>query len=271
MKNDVILSVKDITITFHDHEESERVVDKFSLDLHEGEIVGLVGESGSGKSLSAMAIAGLLNRKDATITGRSFYAGLNFINADRKEIRKFQGNDIAVIFQDPMTSLDPVKKAGAQVEEEIRIHHPEIPKSERKKMALTMLESVGLKDVNKIYNSYPNELSGGMCQRVMIAGAMIGKPKILIADEPTTALDVTVQTQIVDLLREINKRENTSIIFISHDLSLVRKLARRAIVMQNGSIVEEGLCEDIFKAPKHEYTKKLIAAIPDVPYFGGDV
>ncbi len=265
MRDDIILSIKDLNLVFHDHDAPETAVESFSLDLKEGEIVGLVGESGSGKSLTALAVAGLLPRHKLTASGSILYKDLDLLSISRKELRKIQGNDIGMIFQEPMTSLDPVKRAGTQVEESLRIHQPEIKKDERKKKALEMLAACGLNDPERVYRSYPHELSGGMRQRVMIAAAMIGAPRILIADEPTTALDVTVQAQIVKLLTDINKKQHTTMIFISHDLSLVRKIADRAIVMQNGNIVEEGESLDIFYNPKHEYTKKLVAAIPEVP------
>lgn len=163
-----------------------------------------------------------------------------------------------------MTSLNPVKRIGWQVEEPLRIHHPEIKKKERKDRAIAMLGDVGLEHAEEVYYMYPHELSGGMRQRVMIAAAMIGNPQILIADEPTTALDVTVQAQIVDLLKKLNREKGTSIIFISHDLSLVSQLCERVIVMQKGNIVETGDAEAIFTRPRHNYTKKLIAAIPKI-------
>ncbi len=260
----VILDVSDLHIEFHDHESPETVVEDFDLMLEEGEIVGIVGESGSGKSMSALAIAGLLKRHALTKKGRIMFDGHDLLTCDRKILRSYQGDEISMIFQEPMTSLNPVKKIGWQVEESLRIHHKEIDKAERKRRALKMLAAVGLKDPEKEYNKYPHEMSGGMRQRIMIAAAMIGEPRILIADEPTTALDVTIQAQIVDLLRKINKEKNTAIIFISHDLSLIRQLCQRVIVMQGGNIVETGNVEDIFRRPQKTYTRKLIAAIPQI-------
>jgi peptide/nickel transport system ATP-binding protein/oligopeptide transport system ATP-binding protein len=169
-----------------------------------------------------------------------------------------------MIFQEPMTSLNPVKKIGWQTEESLRIHHPDIDKKERKRRAVSILGKVGLHNPEKVYDMYPHELSGGMRQRVMIAAAMIGNPLILIADEPTTALDVTVQAQIVELLRTINQEQGTSIIFISHDLSLVKQLCSRVLVMQKGKVVEAGPVDEIFNRPINSYTRKLIAAIPRV-------
>ncbi len=262
--NNIILDVTDLHIEFHDHDVPEVAVEDFDLMLAKGEIVGIVGESGSGKSMSALAIAGLLNRKSLTKSGRIMFDGNDLLTCDRKTLRSYQGDEISMIFQEPMTSLNPVKKIGWQVEEPLFIHHQEISKKYRKEMAIRMLKAVGLENAEDVYNMYPHQLSGGMRQRVMIAAAMIGDPKILIADEPTTALDVTVQAQIVELLKKLNEEMGTSIIFISHDLSLVNQLCKRVIVMQKGNIVETGRTSEIFRKPRDPYTKKLIAAIPKI-------
>ena len=261
---EIILDVTDLHIEFHDGDSPTIAVDDFDLMLGKGEIVGIVGESGSGKSMSALAIAGLLNRGSMKKTGRIMFNGDDLLTIDRSKLRTYQGDEISIIFQEPMTSLNPVKKIGWQVEESLYIHHPEIDKKTRKQKAINMLKDVGLTNAEEVYYMYPHELSGGMRQRVMIAAAMIGGPQILIADEPTTALDVTVQAQIVELLKKLNREMGTSIIFISHDLSLVNQLCERVIVMQKGSIVESGKTADIFKAPKHPYTQRLIAAIPKI-------
>ena len=262
----VILDVTDLHIEFHDHDLPETVVEDFDLMLEEGEIVGIVGESGSGKSMSALAIAGLLKRHALTKSGKIMFDGNDLLTCDRNTLRSYQGDEISMIFQEPMTSLNPVKKIGWQVEESLRIHHREIGKAERKKRAVEMMDAVGLRNPEKVYDMYPHELSGGMRQRVMIAAAMISQPRILIADEPTTALDVTIQAQIVELLRKLNKEHNTAIIFISHDLSLIRQLCKRVIVMQAGNIVETGSVEEIFRSPRMSYTRKLIAAIPRIDF-----
>ncbi len=259
-----ILSVENLKIEFHDHASPETAVEDFDLELFPGEIVGFVGESGSGKSLSAMAIAGLLNRKSLTKSGRIMFQGKELLTCSRSVLRTFQGDEISMIFQEPNTSLNPVKKIGWQIEESLRIHHLDVSPAKRKERAVKMLADVGMYNPEKIYEMYPHELSGGMRQRVMIAAAMIGNPQILIADEPTTALDVTVQAQIVELLRKINREKGTAIIFISHDLSLVRQLCSRVLVMQKGKVVESGDTEQIFNSPKNSYTKELIAAIPVV-------
>ena len=258
-----MLSVENLKIEFFDHSLPETAVDDVSFAMKEGEILGIVGESGSGKSLTALSIAGLLNRGDITKSGDIVFNGLNLLHCKRSELRALQGKDIAMIFQEPMTALNPVKRIGWQVEEALRVHG-EKDKIKLKNEAMQALKDAGLDDTERIYASYPHQLSGGQRQRVMIAAAMISKPKLLIADEPTTALDVTVQAQVIDLLKQINKEKKTAILFISHDLSLVRQLCKRVLVMKDGKIVEQGEAETIFANPKESYTKELIAAIPTV-------
>lgn len=263
MEENLLLKVTDLNIEFHDHLIPETVVYDFDLSMEEGEIVGLVGESGSGKSMSALAIAGLLNRHDMQKRGEILFNGENLLTCKRSVLRSIQGNDISVIFQEPMTSLNPVKKIGWQVEESLRIH-TNLSKEERYKRAIQMLSDVELSKPEQVYDQYPHELSGGMRQRVMIAAAMICTPQLLIADEPTTALDVTIQAQIVELLKRLNEEKRTAILFISHDLSLIRQICKRVLVMKDGYIVESGDVEEIFNHPKEDYTKQLIAAIPKV-------
>lgn len=263
MAEPLLLEVKDLNIEFHDHLIPETVVYDFDLELKAGEIVGLVGESGSGKSMSALAIAGLLSRRDMHKRGQILFDGLDLLTCERSKLRKIQGNEISMIFQEPMTSLNPVKRIGWQIEESLRIH-TELNKEERYQKAIEMMKKVELPDPERLYRQYPHELSGGMRQRVMIAAAMICNPRILIADEPTTALDVTIQAQIVELLKRMNREKQTSILFISHDLSLVKQLCERVLVMKGGYIVETGLTQEVFAHPKEEYTQRLIAAIPKV-------
>ena len=263
MAEPLLLVVKDLNIEFHDHLIPETVVYDFDLELKAGEIVGLVGESGSGKSMSALAIAGLLSRRDMHKRGQILFDGLDLLTCERSKLRKIQGNEISMIFQEPMTSLNPVKRIGWQIEESLRIH-TELNKEERYQKAIEMMKEVELPDPERLYRQYPHELSGGMRQRVMIAAAMICNPRILIADEPTTALDVTIQAQIVELLKRMNREKQTSILFISHDLSLVKQLCERVLVMKGGYIVETGLTQEVFAHPKEEYTQRLIAAIPKV-------
>ena len=277
-----MLEVKDLRIEFYDHSRPEVAVRDVDFTLGEGEILGLVGESGSGKSLTANAIAGLIRRGDVKISGEVWWDNtedlpgledktdrVDLLRASRRTMRALQGQDIGFIFQDPMTAFSPVHKIGFQVEDALRVHgkntskdgkKEEYLKEELKEKALKALADVDLPDPERVYNSYPFELSGGMRQRAMIASAMISKPKLLIADEPTTALDVTVQAEIIKLLQRINAKDHTAILFISHDLGLVRKLCSKVLVLKDGDVVEQGPAEEIFNSPKAEYTKKLIAA-----------
>ena len=232
------------------------------LEIQKGEMVAIQGKSGSGKSMTAMAIAGLLRRHDMKKSGEILFEGTELLHAKRSLLRQYQGNDISMVFQEPMTSLNPVKRIGWQVEESLRLHRPEMTKQERYERAIESLRNVELDQPEKVYKQYPHELSGGMRQRVMIASAMICEPRLLIADEPTTALDVTIQLQIVKLLQRLNQEKKTSILFISHDLSLVKRLCHRIVVMNKGDIVEAGDTENIFYHPKDAYTKQLIDAIP---------
>ena len=259
-----LLQVKDLNIEFHDHIIPETVVYDFDLEIDQGEIVGLVGESGSGKSMSAMAIAGLLSRHDMTKRGSIILDATDMLNCSRHKLRSIQGDTLSVVFQEPMTSLDPLKKIGYQVGESMMLHRPDISPDDRKKRVIEVMSHVDLDEPEKLYDMYPHELSGGMRQRVMIAAAMAITPKLLIADEPTTALDVTIQAEVIELLKHINRKHNTSILFISHDLSLVRSLCDRVLVMQQGRIVESGSTKQVFEHPAMEDTKKLISSIPKV-------
>ncbi len=258
-----MLDVIDLNIEFHDHLIPETVVYDFDMHMDAGDIIGIVGESGSGKTMTALAIAGLLSRHDMTKRGQIIFNETELLTCERAKLRSMQGNEISMIFQEPMTSLNPVRKIGWQVEESLRIHTG-MTKAERYEMAIEAMRDVELEDPERIYQMYPHELSGGMRQRVMIAAAIICKPKLMIADEATTALDVTVQAQIIELLRRINRKQNTAILFISHDLSLVKQLCERVIVMYQGRIVEQGDTEQIFRHPQEEYTKHLIEVIPRI-------
>ena len=258
-----MLEVKDLKIEFFDHSRPETAVRDVDFTMREGEIIGLVGESGSGKSLTATAIAGLIRRGDVKVSGEILWENnMNLLTASRREMRALQGNEIGFVFQDPMTAFSPVHKVGYQVEDALRVHdkEKEYSKEELKKRAIAALHDVELPDPERVYDSYPFELSGGMRQRAMIASAMISKPRLLIADEPTTALDVTVQAEIIKLLKRINEQDHTAILFISHDLGLVRQLCEKVLVLKNGDVVESGSAKEIFENPKADYTKKLIAA-----------
>ena len=255
-----MLDIKNLRITFSGRDGGE-VVHGIDLHMDSGDTLGLVGESGSGKTVTAHAVAGLLPRHSADISGEILFCGKDLLKCGEKELRSIQGKDIGVIFQEPMTSLDPLMRSGPQIEETLLLHTDYTPQH-RRELALKVMEKVGLPDPEETYNKYPHQLSGGQRQRAMIAAAFIIDPKLLIADEPTTALDVTVQAQIIELLESINKNRGIGILFISHDLKVVRRLCKRVAVMQGGRIVEEGRTEAVFANPQHEYTKKLIAAIP---------
>ena len=261
----MLLKVTDLNIEFHDHLIPETVVYDFDLEIERGEAVGLVGESGSGKSMSALAIAGLLSRHDMKKRGSILFEGCELLNCERKTLREYQGSQIAMVFQEPMTSLNPVMKIGPQVEESLRVHE-KLPKKELRERAIWALKHAELSDPEAVYDMYPHELSGGMRQRVMIAAAIICRPKLLIADEPTTALDVSLQDMIIKLLKKLQKEDNMAILFISHDLSVVRRLCDRVLVMKDGYIVESGETEQIFRHPAEEYTQNLIEAIPKVDF-----
>ena len=260
-----MLKVENLTVSFNDDIGNGIIVDNFSFELNKGEILALVGESGSGKSMTALSIIGLL-KKNAEVGGAIDLDGTNLLELTKKERRSYMGDDIAMIFQEPMTSLNPVVRVGKQVEEMIKLHidafDKKPSKKEMKDKVIEMFEKVDLPEPEKIYRKYPHELSGGMRQRVMIAMATICNPKILIADEPTTALDVQTQEQILDLLKKISKENNISILMITHDLNVVADMADRIIVMNGGKKVEEGETKQVLTQPKEEYTKKLIASIP---------
>ena len=254
-----MLEIKNLHVKFHTRDRE--AVSGVSLTIRDGEIVGLVGESGSGKSVTAMSVAGLLPRKQCAYSGEILLDGVELLHADRAQLRQVQGKAIGVVFQEPMSSMDPLMKIGAQVEEVLRIHTKLSP-AERKKLALEALAAVELPDPAAVYDKYPHELSGGMLQRAMIAAAIVARPKLLLLDEPTTALDVTIQAQILELLKKLNREFGISMLFISHNLNVVRKLCPRVAVMQRGVLVEEGETEAVWADPQHPYTRRLIAAIP---------
>lgn len=258
----MMLIVEHLAVKFHNNNDAGIfALRDFNLRMDQGEIVGIVGESGSGKSVTANAIMGLLERSKADISGTALFEGMNLLTMDRTKLRHYQGDELSIIFQEPMTSLNPTMKIGLQVEESLRIH-TKLSLKERRKKALSAMMRAGLHDPAKLYDLYPHELSGGMRQRVMIASAIVLNPKLLIADEPTTALDVTIQAQILQTLREINLNEGTAILFISHDLGVIHALCQRVMVMQKGLVVEEGSADQVFYHPKEEYTRRLVAARP---------
>lgn len=254
--------VSDLRIKFLSRPD-KYAVDGVSFTIGDGEILGLVGESGSGKSVTAMAISGLLQKSLIEYEGSVKLGGKEMLDTDREDIHEMQGTSVAVVFQEPMEALDPVMKVGVQVEEALSIHYPDMPAAEKKERAFSAMAQAELYDVENVYGKYPHELSGGMLQRICIAAAIISRPQLLIADEPTTALDVTTQLHIIELLRKVNREQGSSILFISHNLAVVRALCDNVIVMNKGKIVEQGKADSLYSDPQQEYTKKLIASIPN--------
>ena len=264
MEHEPILEIQDLSISFLSDNISTEIIHKISFDLYENEILGIVGESGSGKSISTLAILGLLPKKISTITsGTISFNQKDLVQLKSKDFQKIRGHSISMIFQEPMSSLNPSMKCGRQVEE-ILLQHTELSKKEAALEVISLFEKVKLPSPERVFNAYPHEISGGQKQRVMIAMAIACKPKILIADEPTTALDVTVQKEIILLLKKLQSEEGMSVIFISHDLALVSEIADRVLVMYKGSIVENGAVNDIFHHPKHTYTKALLSSKPSL-------
>lgn len=259
-----ILEVKDLRINFKTYAGLVRAVRGVNFDLKEGETLAIVGESGSGKSVTSNALMKLIPQPPGIYeSGQILFNGRDLVPLTDKEMSKVRGNEIAMIFQDPMTSLNPTMKVGRQITEVI-LQHKKVSKDEAKKRAIELLTQVGIPFPEKRYNQYPHEFSGGMRQRVVIAIALAADPKLLIAAEPTTALDVTIQAQILELMKEIQKNSKTSIIFITHDLGVVANIADRVAVMYAGQIVEYGTVNDIFYNPKHPYTWGLLGSMPDL-------
>lgn len=256
-----MIQIEDLSVAFGGTE----VVKHVSLELPDGEILGIVGESGSGKSVTALTLMGLLSPKAEVTTGRILFDDIVLREAgkpcDKALYRRYQGAEMSMVFQEPQTSLNPTQRVGRQVEEVLRLHTA-LNKEEIRAKVMEAFEAVGLHDSWRVYQSYPHQLSGGMRQRVMIAMAVILHPRLIVADEPTTALDVTIQNQIVDLLREINGKQNNAMLFITHDLHLARRLCHRVAVMKEGCVMETGTAEEIFGHPVQEYTKRLIEAVP---------
>ena len=262
LKNNILIDVKDLSIGFDRNGQVKNVVKDISFQVKEGEILGIVGESGSGKTMTALSIIGLLPH-DAYITNGSIvFDKMDLFEIDKELRRELRGRQISMIFQEPMTSLNPSMKIGYQVEEMLTLHEPNLGKLEKKEKTLDALKEAGLDNIQGIYNKYPHELSGGMRQRAMIAMAMLCKPKVLIADEPTTALDVTTQAKILNLIEELSRNYGTTVILISHNLGVIKKICSKVIVMEDGNIVEEGKVSQIFTNPQENYTKQLILSMP---------
>lgn len=264
MKNSKIISINDLSVSFYSDKKENQILKNISFHLYENEILGIVGESGSGKSITALTILGLLPKNISKInSGTILFENSDLVESSNKTFQHIRGNKISMIFQEPMSALNPSMTCGDQVAEILK-SHTSLSKKELTDETLSLFEKVKLPSPNRIFKAYPHEISGGQKQRVMIAMAIACKPKILIADEPTTALDVTVQKEIITLLKELQEETNMSIIFISHDLSLVSEIANRLLVMYKGEIVEQGKAKQIFLKPKHTYTKALIKSRPSI-------
>ena len=257
-----LLDVKELSVHFGDKNTPFKAVDRISYQVAQGEVLGIVGESGSGKSVSSLAIMGLIDHPGRVSAESLQFENTDLLTLESKAKRQLIGADVAMIFQDPMTSLNPAYTVGFQIMEALKTHEGGTKKA-RKDRTLELLRLVGIPDPESRIDVYPHQLSGGMSPRVMIAMAIACRPKLLIADEPTTALDVTIQAQIMELLLELQKKECMSLILITHDLALVAEAADRIIVMYAGQIVEEGTAKDIFREPKHPYTQALLRSLPE--------
>ena len=258
-----LLEVKNLSISFETKKGIAHAVRDVSFEVYEGETLGVVGESGCGKSITNLAIMGLLPENAIVKADRLSFKGTELLNLNEKSWQEIRGEKIGMIFQDPMSSLNPCYTVEYQIDEVLKIHKPELNKEQRKEKVLSLLKDVGIPAPNERLKSYPHELSGGMSQRVMIAMAIACDPKLLIADEPTTALDVTVQGQILDLLSKLQKTKGMAVIFVSHDLSVVREITDKIQVMYAGEVIESGGTEEVIHGPRHPYTKGLLDSIPN--------
>ena len=259
-----LLEVKDLRVSFFTPAGEVKAVGGISYELNDGEVMGIVGESGSGKSVEAYSIIGLLQSPGKVVGGSILFEGENVLEFSEQRMRNFRGNEVSMIFQNPMTCLNPVYTIGNQLIEALRCHNEEVTHKEAYDRAREMLELVGIHDSARRMKQYPHELSGGMRQRVMIAMGLICSPKLLIADEPTTALDVTIQAQILELMKDIRQKTGMAIIFITHNLGVVADICDKISVMYAGKIVEQGSVDEIFYNPSHPYTKGLLRSMPRV-------
>ena len=264
------LQVRDLRISFRTSNGKVQAVRGIDFDLAKGETLAIVGESGSGKSVTAMTIMGLISMPPGKIEGGDVrYRGRSILEMTEEEMQHIRGNDIAMIFQDPMTSLNPTQRIGKQIEEAVRVHET-VSEQEARQRAISMLEKVGVPGPEERMLQYPHEFSGGMRQRVMIAMGLACDPQLLIADEPTTALDVTIQAQILELIKQIQQEKGISVLLITHDLGVVANMADKVAVMYAGKIVETGTCRQVMKMPMHPYTKALLAAKPTTDQTKGE-
>ncbi|HLR35349.1 MAG TPA: ABC transporter ATP-binding protein [Tissierellales bacterium] len=264
MNRDKVLEVKDLYITFNTYSGKVHAVRGVNFDLYKGETLAIVGESGSGKSVTNRAIMGILTKNANIEDGSIMYDGDDLTEYNDKRFTKIRGSKIAMIFQDPMSSLDPVMKIGKQISDAVRAHDKSISKAEAREKSIELMKSVGIPKSETRYDQYPFQFSGGMRQRVVIAIALACDPEVLICDEPTTALDVTIQAQILDLIKDIQEEENLSVIFITHDLGVVANVADRVAVMYAGKIVETATVDEMFYEAVHPYTWNLLASMPDL-------
>lgn len=264
-KRKTILDVKDLQTSFFTDNGEIPAVDHVDFHIREGEVLGIVGESGCGKSVTSLSVMGLVPKPPGKIVGGEIlFEDDDLLKKSEKKMQKIRGNEIAMIFQEPMTSLNPLFTIGNQMTESMLIHNKKWSKKQIHKKAVEMLQLVGLPRSEEIMKEYPHQLSGGMRQRVMIAMALVCDPKVLIADEPTTALDVTTQAQILKLIRQLNEKLNTAVMLITHDLGVVAETCERVVVMYAGQVIEEGPVDKIFQNPEHPYTQGLIKSVPDV-------
>jgi peptide/nickel transport system ATP-binding protein len=257
-----LLTVRDLYVHFETEDGLVKAVDGISYEVQRGQALGIVGESGSGKSVSSLTVMGLTRQKNARISGEVIFEGRDLLQASDTELRSIRGNDIAMIFQDPLSSLHPYYKVGWQLIEALRVHNSGMSKQAARQRAIELLDLVDIPEPKARIDAYPHEFSGGMRQRAMIALALANDPKLLIADEPTTALDVTVQAQILDLIRRLQKELDTAVVIISHDLGVIAETAQEVAVMYAGRVIEHASTETIFNAPEHPYTWGLIKSIP---------
>jgi peptide/nickel transport system ATP-binding protein len=261
---DPYLQVRDLRVRFATEDGVVRAVDGVSFAVERGRTLGIVGESGSGKSVTSLAVLGLHDPKRATVTGEILVGGRDVVGRPDEEVRRLRGRDMAMIFQDPLSALHPYYQVGRQIAEAYRIHHPRAGRVEVHRRTIEMLERVGIPQPERRARQYPHEFSGGMRQRAMIAMALVNDPDLLIADEPTTALDVTVQAQILDLLEDLQKEFNSAIVLITHDLGVVSQVADDVLVMYGGRAVEHGTTEQVLRQPQHPYTWGLMASVPSL-------
>ena len=261
MSNEVVLSVENLSVLFHTPDGDVAAVSDVSFELRSGETLGIVGESGSGKSVTASSIMRLNNSITASTTGSILVSGVDILKADETEVRRVRGSEVAMIFQDPLSALNPYYTVGKQIAEAYLVHHPEVSRSDARVITLEMLKKVGIPNPEKRIDEYPHQFSGGMRQRIVIAIALINNPKVLIADEPTTALDVTVQAQILDLMKDLQAEFNMAIVLITHDLGVIAEAAKDVLVMYGGRVVERSTVEALFSEPTHPYAWGLLGAV----------